>query len=387
MPELAKKKSKCRQSFAVSRTFAIIILVAALIVASLATVETLRLQTTSPSTSSTHSTSTATSRIITSFSSTFSTSTTASSSSSSSSYSSLNSGTPNIVYIATDNSPDSFGETSIYSTLDTNTGQLGWIFDTAQGDSVYTVSNNQLFQIRNNFHDSPLGITFDSKNNLAYITYAIPGGPPSGISAISGNRVVNTNLSLKSSPQDVVYDPRYDYLYVSVEPFPMSMQAQMGIAIFNPNNGEQLGYIPLNDGPPRAFAYASNNGNMFAAVYVFGGADHPSFTTIYELSGLSLDLTFNLTAIDARSMVYNSSNGYLYIANSGGNIYVVNSSSQDVVGTISTSATAVMVYDTLSGNVYAFEPGEMLMISGTTVISTTTTSDTVVSAVYDAPVQ
>src|SRR5579863_5646890 len=81
--------------------------------------------------------------------------------------------TPTMVYIATNNSADIYQKAngfapSIYSALDTNTGRLGWLFETSQNDSLYTVSNNQLSLIENNLRAYPLSMTFDNSNNLAY---------------------------------------------------------------------------------------------------------------------------------------------------------------------------------------------------------------------------
>jgi len=308
--------------------------------------------------------------------------------------SSSNSSNPTINYIPTNNSPDYFGtpsdnlgSSSIYSALDTNTGQLGWVFETAQNDSIYTVSNNKLSEITSNFRQTPTGITFDSQNNIAYITYYIPGGGPPGISAIVENHVVDANLSLKSSPVEAAYDQYYNYLYVSVGPRAMTNQTQLGIAVVNPDSGKQLAYIPISDGPPTLFAYDSNTGDMFAATLFYNGSMYLG-ASIYDVRGASVVSSFTVHNASLTSMIYNPSNEFLYLAEQNGDILVWNPSSGNQVGTIysyssSPNPSVAMVYDSANQYVYAFEGSEMLLISGTSVQSNTTIPHNVTSALYN----
>ncbi len=225
-------------------------------------------------------------------------------------------------------------------------------------------------------------MTFDSSNNLAYTTYYIPGDGPTGISALTRTSVVNANLKLQSSPQDVAYDPQYDYLYVSVAPAAMTDQTELGVAVFNPNSGQQVAYLSMSSGAPAWFAYDPSSGAMFAAVSHQGTG-----TTIYEIMGTSIVSTFTLQENIGSGMVFNPTSGYLYVALQSGNILVLNpSNGGNIVGTIDTqSAVSAMVYDTADGNVYAFDNGQLLTISGTGIGSEISIPYNVIAALYNPP--
>lgn len=288
------------------------------------------------------------------------------------------------VYIASNNGPDQFQQTSIVSTLNNNTGQLGWVYESAQDDSIFTVSDNQLALVKNNIRGTPTSITFDSKNNVAYMTYVIQDGP-SGLIAISGNSIVNTPVSqnLQSSPQNVGYDPHYDYLYVSYYPQPMEPSTKVGIAIFNPNNGTQLAFIPTNS-QPTGYVYDTSNGDMFAIVPFTGGQNTPSGVTIYDIKGLNVVSSYNVNYVDrVTNMVYNLSNGLLYLTQQMGDIAVVNPANQSQAYFMQSRIVNAMVYDLQNQNVYAFVNGDILTISGTSIVATTLIAYNVASAFYD----
>ena len=306
-----------------------------------------------------------------------------SSTSSENSTSQSSSSPPSFVYIASNNAPDQFSQTSIVSTLNNNTGQLGWIFESAQDDSIFTVSDNQLTLVKNNIRGTPTSITFDSKNNIAYMTYVVQDGP-AGLLAISGNSLVNTPIrkNLQSSPQNAAYNPHYDYLYVSYYPQPMEASTKVGIAIFNPDNGTQLAFISTNS-QPIGYAYDSSNGDMFAIV-PFSGQNTPSGVTIYDIRGLNVVSSFNVNyAIGVTGTIYNPSNGFLYLVQRTGDIAVVNPANQSQAYFIQTKNVNAMVYDLRNQNVYAFVSGDILTISGTSIVATTPISYNVTSALYD----
>ena len=292
---------------------------------------------------------------------------------------------PAIVYVSTNNSADVYGANATYSALDTNTGQLGWVFETAQNDSLYSVSNNKISLIKNEMRGTPTGITFDPTNNVAYFTSIIPDGGPGMLYAVSGQKIVNTPISssLQSSPQTLAYDQDYNYLYVSVSPQPMSSNTQIGIEVFNPDSGKLLSYIPTGDAPsPQGFAYDQNNGNMFALVPKFD-----SNSTVDVVSGLSISSSFTVSN-STTGMTLDPNNGYLYLSQQNGDIFVVNPSNGSPVGTIYSvssqpSPTIVIVYDSYNEYMYAFESGEMLVISGAHVLTDTPTQYYVTSAFYD----
>jgi hypothetical protein len=293
---------------------------------------------------------------------------------------SITSSTSNIVYIPTNNAPDKFGETSIYSALNTNTGQIGWVFETAQSDSVYTVSNNQLSQITS-IDGTPSAIAFDTENNLAYITYFITGGGPAGLSVISGNTV--SALSSPCTPYGgVAYDPHYNYLFIGCGAQPMNIHPFSGIAVLDPISGREI--ANMSTGLPSAFAYDSHDGSMFVVVPISSSA-----ATIYDiqLSGSSISSTSFSVGSDILGIVYNPSDGYLYLA-SQGDIIIANPSTGNIVGYVATSANSSVtspmpiVYDSSNDDVYVFEPGQLWTISGTTA-SQVASLHTVTSAVYN----
>ncbi len=270
--------------------------------------------------------------------------------------------------------------------LDTNTATQGWVFETAQNDSIYSVINNKLALIENNMNATPTGITFDSSNGLAYFTYAAPPAGAAGLAAISGNQIVSTPISsnLQSAPYGVAYDLYYNYLYVSYNSMGNNNnQSELGVGVFEPDSGTPVGYIPMTTGYPTLYAYDSWNGDMFAAVPNNNGT---TTTTIYEIRNLAISTNFTISGTPT-SMIFDSTNGYLYTALQGGNIIVSDSSSgNSVVGTIPTSGTVTaMVYDSSTQKVYAFESSDILLsISGTSIISKAPTYYSVTSALYDA---
>jgi hypothetical protein len=302
------------------------------------------------------------------------------------SYSSPNS---NIVYIPTSNSKDGFDYIDIYTAIDSNTGTLGWVAQTSQDDSLYTVSNNQLFQFKSNLHQTPTGLTFDPKNNLAYLTTVSPGGGPARFYAISGNKFVNTPISsnLQSSPQTLAYDLHFDYLYVSVAPQAMTSQTETGIEVFNSSSGSRLTYIPT--GFINSFAYDSSSGDMFAATQHFSGSQsYPNSSIIYDVRGLSVASSFIVQNVVEEGMTFNPSGGFLYIANQSGNIIVLNPANHSIVGTVNSSYRfSSMTYDSKDGYIYAFfgngSAGQMQVISGTKVTSSDLVAHTVTSVQYN----
>ncbi len=295
---------------------------------------------------------------------------------------------PRFIYIPTNNTRDRYDQTAIYSTLDSNTGRMAWVYETGYNGSVLVISNNQVITKIANASvgwpgATPTGITFDSNNSIAYITYIVPGGGPSGLAAISGDHVVSTPISsnLQSSPVNVAYDPHYDYLYVSYSIQPMTPETDVGIGVFDPNNGAQLAYIPIGNGPPTEYAYDSANGDMFALVPFYG-----SNSTVYDVSGTSIVSSFSVSN-ETTSMTFNPADGYLYLAQQNGDIIVVNATNGYTISTIhsyspSAQPNAVLVYDSSNQLTYAFESGELLVVSGTSVVAADPVQYNVTSALY-----
>lgn len=285
---------------------------------------------------------------------------------------------PSFAYIWTNNTQDIWG-TSIHSALDTNTGQTAWVFESGYHDSVLLIENNQVVSnIGSFYNEEPTGIAFDSRNNLAYITYGIPGeciSCPYGVSAISGNQIVSTNLSLSGWPAGIAYDQQFDYLYVSY--VLNGVHSEQGIGVIDPNTGAQLAYIPSGDySSPASFAYDPLNGEMFAAVPHYGGN-----TTIFVLNGSGAIYTFQVTGT-VSNLVFAVNDGYLYLSR-GNDIVVVNPGNGNAIGTIQIPSTQAIVYDTINQYVCAFGPTELRIISGTTITSQRSIPYNVTSVLYD----
>ncbi len=291
---------------------------------------------------------------------------------------------PSIHYIPTNNSPDIW-TTAIYSAVNTNTGTQGWVFETGQNDSLLLVSDNQIVATLDSFADeTPTGIAFDSRNNLAYITNGIPGdciACPYGVYEVSGNSVsYASNLNVTGWPAAIAYDPQYDYLYFSY--VLNGIHFEEGIGVVNPNSGAQLAYFFTGfDSQAALFAYDSNNGDMFALVPRGGGA------TLFDISGISIASSYNAPT-STISMTFDSNDNELYLGQGNGSIIIVNASNGSQVGKInsyvsSPNLSVVMVFDTKNGYLYAFEGPEELVISGTSVVVARPVGYDVASAFYD----
>lgn len=303
---------------------------------------------------------------------------------------------PNITYIGTNNTGDSFG-TSIYSALDNNTGEYGWVFETGYQDSVLGISNNQVASHIAKFSpDTPTGIAFDSKNNLTYAIYGIPSGCNLcgyGLSAISKNNVVSTPLSnnLQGWPAAISYDQHYDLLYIIYAVH--GVNTKQGIAVFDPNNGTQLAYISSSGASSgniasAYFTYDPVNGDMFVALSFTGGGPSSTGTTVYDLRGETVVSSLGFQNIIATGTSFNPSDGYLYVSEQQGGILVINTTNQSSIGRINSSYQYTsMIYDTSTGNIYAFfasgTAGGVQAISGTATISNSSTPYIVDSSLYN----
>jgi hypothetical protein len=303
-------------------------------------------------------------------------STTSSSSTSTSSASTQsNSPFPILNYIPTVNAKDSQGQISIYSALDTNTGTLGWVYETAQNDSLFTVSGNTLAsEVASNMGESPTSITFDSQNNVTYATWDDSSSSAGGLIAISGNRIVSTPLaaSVNSTPTGVSYDSQYDYLYVA-----QTSSNQTGIGVYAPNTGSRLALIQTS-ASSNSFAYDPKSGDMFVSVHNAGA----NSTAIYDISGLSVVSIFNVTGLTGQ-MLYDPGNDLLYME-LGSSIVVANPfyGNSTVLPLNSQNSLTTMVFDSQNQLVYAFAGDQMAMISGNESVTYNTTTYAVTSAFY-----
>ncbi|MGI0090142.1 MAG: YncE family protein [Nitrososphaerales archaeon] len=308
----------------------------------------------------------------------------------------LGSRNPQVEYVFTNNTADAFG-TSIYITLD-NSGQLAFVVETGYHDSVVVITDNQVSQIIRGGYTNPTGIAYDSSNGIAYVTYGIPGSCnvcPYGMAAIQSGRSVNSSVQPRGWPAALAYDRYNGYLYVSYAIH--GVNTLQGIGILNPTTQSQVGEIPIiGESSPNSFAYDSAGGNMFAAIpYYNYNTSAPDNTTIYDMSGITVTHSYSVSgAVSAAGMVYDPSTGYLYLDQAflsqqiGKVVYdivVFNPATGSVAGTLDTAAASPMpmVYDSNNGRIYAFESAQMLGISGTNLVSTTTTSQIVTAAIYD----
>jgi hypothetical protein len=300
--------------------------------------------------------------------------TSSSSTSTSSASTQSNNPFPILNYIPTVNAKDSQGQISIYSALDTNTGTLGWVYETAQNDSLFTVSGNTLAsEVASNMGKPPTSITFDSRNNITYATWDYPSLSAGGLIAISVNSIVSTPLaaSVNSTPVGVSYDSQYDYLYVA-----QVSSIQTGIGVYDPNTGSRLALIQTS-ASPNSFAYDPNSGDMFVSVH--NGANS---TAIYDISGLSVVSNFNVTGLTGQ-MVYDPGNDLLYME-LGSSIVVANPlyGNSTVLSLDSQNSLTTMVFDSQNQLVYAFAGDQMTMISGNESVTYNTTPYAVTSAFY-----
>jgi DNA-binding beta-propeller fold protein YncE len=269
---------------------------------------------------------------------------------------------------------------SIYSALDTNEGTTAWVFESGYQDSVLLIQDNRVVSNLGNVSPSqPTGIAFDSKNNLTYITYGIPSDCiqcPYGVSAISGNQIVSSNLSLTGWPAGIAYDPQFNYLYISY--IAIGINSEQGIGVIDPSSGNQVAFVSSGDNSNAAsFAYNPGNGEMFVAVPHSGGD-----TTVFVFSGSQVASRFQVMG-GVSSLVVNQNDSNLYLSR-GNEILIVDSSNGNTLGTIQASGPEVMVYDTADQFVCAFGAGKLTIISGTTVKSQSTISYNVTSALYDS---
>jgi YVTN family beta-propeller protein len=191
----------------------------------------------------------------------------------------------------------------------------------------------------------PAGLVYDNGDGCLYVANAGSDNvsvacdlvPPSGHGSFS-----------VSAPGAIAYDARNSHLYVST--------GQNEVQVLNASTGQPVGSeIPVGSSYPdwTRMLYDPTNGN----VYVTNWLDYN--ISVINGSTNSVSATIALPSTGAYSypvgLTYDSANGFLYVRMASYYVIVVNTSSEQVVGTINVgwdASSRDLVYDSVNREVY-----------------------------------
>ena len=217
----------------------------------------------------------------------------------------------------------------------------GFVYVTNQLHNSVTVINGTTDRIVANLSvgDGPIGLAVDSANGLVYVAN-FASNNVSVINATTDRTVAN--LIVGSDPIGVAFDPASGTMYVM-------NSLSNNITVINGTSNEVIKSIPVGQSPDWAtfdpgngYIYVANtisgnisviNGTSNSVINTFnvqvggpnGMALCPSNGYLYVASGSNWVNVFNLTAdksptgitvgSDPQEVVFDSSNGYLYVSN------------------------------------------------------------------------
>jgi YVTN family beta-propeller protein len=195
----------------------------------------------------------------------------------------------------------------------------------------------------------PDAVAYDSANNYIYI--ANKGSNEVSVINCTTNSVI-ASISVGSWPEAVTYDSASNYLYVA-------NWESSNVSVINGANNSVIATISEGTSWPDAIAYDPSNNYLYVA-YGY----HPHFVgqfaplTVSVINCASNSVISSISVGGRRSypdaIAYDSSNNYIYVANSlSYNVSVINAATNSVISSINVGHSPVGVaYD--SGNNYIY---------------------------------
>ncbi|MFB5600956.1 MAG: beta-propeller fold lactonase family protein, partial [Nitrososphaeraceae archaeon] len=238
---------------------------------------------------------------------------------------------------------------------------------------------------------SPYGMTFDSDNNLLYVSNS---GILNNVGSISVINTTNNNIDaiipVGNNPQAVAYNSANDFLYVvnsnsgtisvintttnllidsinignflgtglsgiAVNPINNTIYVTNSglntISLINGSSNTVIGNISQFTGKffsPNGIAYNYDNGNLYITNR---GSD--TVSVINSTTNTLVDI-ITTGGIAPTSIIYNAVNNYLYVANTGSDtVSIINGTTNSVIETVSSDARPTgITYDQYDGNIF-----------------------------------
>lgn len=241
---------------------------------------------------------------------------------------------------------------------------------------------------------NPFGIAYDPSNGYLYalnygsLQCAYRGNECGYVSVIDGstNSIVANISSGFFSPQGIAYDSSNGLIYVA-------NSYSNNLSIINPSTNRVTGYVQVGCSSFSVY-FEPNNGYLYVPILSC------SYNTVLVVSGVSNTVVGNITGglWNPDAFTYDSSNGYLYAANTAcnngmgggecGNISVIDTSLNNVIDQIGPlGSPRGIAFDPLNGYVYVASAlsGSVTIINGATnsVLSSISVGGEPQSVVFD----
>jgi YVTN family beta-propeller protein len=222
----------------------------------------------------------------------------------------------------------------------------------------------------------PQGIAFDSSNGFIYVS----NGNSSYVSVIDGNsNKVTDNITVEGEPSSMAYDPSDNCVYLLTG----------HVVVINGTSNRVVGNITVG-AEASDIAYDSLNERLYVVNYISDNVTVINGNNNTVLGSVQLGPPFNKSNPEGPvSVMADTLNGFVYVVVNTHYVYVINATTDEVVGTISTgSYLQGIACDPSNGYLYVVSessPGRVSVINGSNnkVIDIITVGNGPVGVAYD----